>query len=91
MKPNLLPCVLAAAATALLPGIAGAVPPAHLPARLHKPAVSKRPRRPLPVRRFGPTGRAYILNTSRPGLILGDHMAIGKGMHPVPTAPAPKP
>lgn len=91
MKATLLPCVLAVAATAFLPSIAGAAPHAHLPARQHKPAAAKPARRPLPVRRFGPTGRAYILNTSRPGLILGDHMAIGKGMHPVPTAPAPKP
>ncbi len=104
MKPNLLVSSLAVVATAFLPNIAGAAPRAHLLARQHKSAAAKPARRPLPARRFGPKGRAYILNTARPGSDpnRGDHMAMGRGMHPermdrmntarpVPTTPAPKP
>jgi hypothetical protein len=106
MKTNVLACALAAAATALLPSITGAAPPAHAQARQPKPSPAKPGQRTSPTKHFRHNGKAFILNAARPGLDpnRGDPMAIGRGIHPeridhmnatplvVPaTPPAPRP
>jgi len=84
MKPDLLVSLLAGAAMAVLPGIASAAPSAHAPARQSKPSPAKPGQRPSPVKHFRHNGKAFILNTARPGLDpnRGDPMAMGRGMHP---------
>ena len=82
VKPNLF--VASLTVISLMPIIASAAPNAHARPRQHKPGVAKSSRRPGPVKRTRLLGRAYILNAARPGMDpdRGDHMALGRGMHP---------
>lgn len=101
MKPTLSVFPLLVAAATLLPLTVYAAPHAGAQTKHRKRSPAKSRQQSHSAQHFRPTGRLYILNAARPGMEpnRGDHMAIGRGMHPeqmdhmnaaTPVPPAPK-